>query len=256
MTFEHCYMCEQPACSREHVPPLNLFPASSESGGIDYRINLITVPSCALHNSAKSHDDEFLMVSLAGIIGNNSVGYMHKLGKVDRAVRRSAGRLLDKVVTKKKHVEAVELADNKFVEVIWGTPDIQRLEKCFDHIVRGLHMHHFNAPFQGSVKVHFGYLYHEQPSPRNWNQFIIDRSEIDLQGKLRYGDNSEVFFYQITDKDQYGLFLIRLCFYGGINFYAALCTPDFKAPPDLVSELMNRGVKTVITLGDREYEIN
>ena len=64
----------------------NLFPEASESGGVDYRLNLITVPSCDAHNSAKSNDDEFLMVSLAGIFGSNSIGFMHRLGKVDRAI--------------------------------------------------------------------------------------------------------------------------------------------------------------------------
>src|SRR3954451_9328117 len=94
----HCYMCPALATSREHVPPRNLFPEASETGGVDYRVNLITVPSCDLHNSAKSLDDEFLMVSLAGIIGNNSIGYSHKLRKLDRAIRLSANRLLEEVL--------------------------------------------------------------------------------------------------------------------------------------------------------------
>lgn len=61
-----CYMCVSPATSREHVPPLCLFPESKDVGGKDYRRNLITVPSCDEHNSKKESDDEFLMVSLAG----------------------------------------------------------------------------------------------------------------------------------------------------------------------------------------------
>lgn len=94
--------------SLDHVPPRSLFPESREVGGKDYRVNLITVPSCELHNSAKSHDDEFLMVSLSGIIGNNSIGYRHKLGKVDRAIRRSSNRLLDKVLLQKKELQRIK----------------------------------------------------------------------------------------------------------------------------------------------------
>ncbi len=45
----------------------------------------LTVPSCEKHNNFKSDDDEFLMVSLAGILGNNSIGYIHSRGKVKRA---------------------------------------------------------------------------------------------------------------------------------------------------------------------------
>lgn len=54
-------MCDRLACSREHVPPRNLFPKEKDIRRENYRKNLITVPSCELHNAAKSHDDEFLM---------------------------------------------------------------------------------------------------------------------------------------------------------------------------------------------------
>lgn len=74
---EKCYMCHRDADSREHVPPKCLFPEKKDVGTSAYRNNLITVPSCELHNSNKSKDDEFLMVSIAGIIGNNSIGYAH-----------------------------------------------------------------------------------------------------------------------------------------------------------------------------------
>jgi hypothetical protein len=121
--------------------------------GGDFRKNLITVPSCDLHNASKSRDDEFLMVSLAGIIGNNSIGYQHRFTKVDRTYRRTAFRLLDKVVIKKKSMRTIELEGNRFVEVIWGTPDVARLSTCFDHIARALHYHHVGHRFEGKVKI-------------------------------------------------------------------------------------------------------
>ena len=249
-------MCESEASSREHVPPLSLFPEGRDMGGVDYRKNLITVPSCELHNSAKSLDDEFLMVSLAGIIGNNSIGYMHKIGKVDRAIRRSSGRLLDNVLTKKKHIYKVEVENNKFIQVIWGTPDVNRLKNCFDRVARGLHVHHFNASFEGSIKLHLGFLFHEGKSPKNWDQFVRDKTEMELQGKPRYGDNPDVFFYQVTDKDEFGIFLMRLTFYGGVNVYVSFWPRDAKTPNHLGIELMNNGIKTIITLADKKYEIN
>lgn len=54
-------MCDQPATSREHVPPACLFPEEKDIRTSLFRNNLITVPSCDLHNSKKSTDDEFLM---------------------------------------------------------------------------------------------------------------------------------------------------------------------------------------------------
>jgi hypothetical protein len=214
-------MCEKPSCSREHVPPRNLFPESKDIGGENYRVNLITVPSCEIHNMTKSLDDEFLMVSLAGIIGSNSIGYRHRFGKVDRTIRRSSSRLLEKVVRKKKTF-VIETSRNEFIEVIWGTPDVERLNKCFEHIARGLYFHHFKTRFQGHVRVQLGYLTHDDASSRNFSQFIKRKVELDLEGKQGFGENPEIFFYQVTDKDEFGLFLFRLCFYGGLNIYMDL----------------------------------
>ncbi len=216
----------------------------------------MAIPSCDLHNLAKCHDDEFLMVSLAGIIGNNSIGYRHKLGKVDRAIRRSSNRLLDKVLIKKKEVHRIQMEENKFIEVIWGTPDVKRLIKCFEHIAYGLHFHHFNSPFHGRVHVHLGFLKYDGGNPQTWNQFVKRGTEIELEGKPHYGLNPGVFTYQVTDTDRFGLFLFRLCFYGGLNIYAAMWPSTSSTPCNLAMDLMNRGMKTIITLGDERYEFN
>lgn len=248
-------MCEREADSREHVPPRNLFPEVRDLGR-NYRKNLITVPSCELHNSSKSHDDEFLMVSLAGLVGNNSIGYQHKITKVDRALRRTANRLLDKVLIKRKFVQTVELRDNKFIEVIWGTPDVKRLNFCFDHIARGLHYHHFGSRFDGQVKVMLGYLFHDDSNAKNLVEFIRDRAEIDLTGKPCYGENPDVFNYQVTDFDEHGLFLMKLCFYGGLKVYVSFLHAASSPPHNLAFQLMGMGVETVVTLGEKTYGFN
>jgi hypothetical protein len=127
MELPTCYMCSSLAISKEHVPPKTIFPEIKDSGDVNYRDKLITVPSCDVHNNAKSSDDEFLLVSLAGIIGNNSVGYRHKFTKVDRALRRTSYKLLKKVFVSDLRLETVDLGDNKFIEILWGTPDQKRL---------------------------------------------------------------------------------------------------------------------------------
>ena len=251
-----CYMCNAVAMSREHVPPRNLFPEASEVGGMDYRVNLITVPSCEEHNSAKSHDDEFLMVSLAGIIGNNSIGYMHKLGKVDRAIRASANHLLDQVLIEKTEIHRVEMAENKFIDIIWGTPDVTRLKRCFEHIAHGLHQHHFKVRFVGKVHVLLGYLLHKEHNAKQWSEFIKDRVALDLGGKNSHGSNQAVFYYQVTDHDQFGLYMMRLCFYGGLDVYVGF-TPEGSNPPqNITTKLIEQGIRTVITIGEKAYEFN
>ena len=236
--------------------PRTCFPEAKDVDGADYRVNLITVPSCDDHNTEKSHDDEFLMVSLAGIIGNNSIGYVHKLGKVDRAIRNSAHRLLDQVLIERKAVHQIEIADSQFHQVIWGTPDVQRLKRCFTHIGFGLHKHHFRTPFTGRIEVLLGYLFHSDDNAKTFVEFIRDRSAIDLEGKPRLSSNQDIFYFQVTDPDQFNIFLMKLVFYGGLEVYLAFIPASATQPTLLAFELLAHGVKSIVTLGDKAYVFN
>ena len=131
-----CYMCDRPSSSMEHVPPKCLFPETKDLGR-QYRNNLITVPSCDEHNSHKSADDEFLMASLAGLIGNNSVGLRHKFTKVNRAIYRSKFALLDQAMSGQRW-EYLKVGPHQYVDVLWGKPNYDRLNTCFDRIARTL----------------------------------------------------------------------------------------------------------------------
>ena len=248
-------MCEKAPTSREHVPPKCLFPESKDVNGQNYREDLITVPSCDIHNSKKSKDDEFLMVSTAGIIGNNSIGYQHKFGKVNRAIRRSSNRLLEKVFLRKKHY-LIKTKNNEFIEVIWGTPDYERLLCCYEHISYGIYYHHFGERFLGKLKIIPGYFHKEDKNARTFNQFIRDKTELELKETDKFGSNSEVFYYQFTDKDQFGLFLLKFSFYGGIDIYVSFIPEGVNIPGNLGMELISAGVHTILSLGDKEYEFN
>ncbi len=248
-------MCDEKAVSKEHVPPKCIFPEQKDVSGENYRKELITVPSCEVHNSRKSEDDEFLLVSLAGIFGNNSIGYRHKFGKVDRAIKRSSMKLIDKAFTKKNHY-VIKTKNNYFLEVIWGTPDHIRLNNCFKHIAYGLYFEHFNHKFNGKVKVLLGYLHNTDVSNNNIVQFIKDRAQIDLLDIPEQGKNPEVFCYQFAEPDQFGLYLLYLRFYGGIDIYISMMPDNTEKPVHLGFELINIGMPVTITLGDKTYPIN
>lgn len=251
-----CYICDCPGDTSEHVPPRAIFPAQKDFPGENHRVDLITVPSCVTHNSGKSDDDEFLLVSLAGLIGNNSIGYRQQQTKVDRAIRRSSARLLEKVFIANRKLLRVDLADNKFVDVLVGTPDAERLIKCFDHIVRGLHYHHFGKKLTGETKSMLGFVLHQSANARNFQRFIEDRAGLELATQPRHGSNPDVFYYQTTEPDQFGAFLFHLCFYGSVSIYVAVMLDGNPRPYHLGIDLMNRGIRTVLTLGDKSYEIN
>ncbi len=249
-----CYMCNEPATSREHVPPRCLFPELKDVGA-DCRQNLLTVPSCDEHNSGKASDDEFLMVSLAGIIGNNSIGYAHKFSKVNRAIHRSSFSLLNQAMKNQKW-SVVEFGPNKFIDVVWGTPDYDRLLRCFDRIARGVHMAHFGRKFRGQSKTILGYIPSDSPNPAEFQRFTRDKVAIELEGKPRLGGNHEVFNFQFTDPDQFGLYLLHLRFYGGLDVYVSLIPDCCEIPANLAMLLIEGGIETTITMGEKDYRFN
>jgi hypothetical protein len=245
-------MCDRNAISSEHVPPKNLFPQLKDIGE-DYRKYLITVPSCEIHNGAKSKDDEFLMVSLAGIFGNNSIGYLHKFTKVNRAIKRTSNRLLDKAYKKRKHYYLK--TDNAFLEIIWGTPDHTRLLNSFEHIAYGLHYHHLKKPFKGKIKIILGYLHSKDESNNNFVQFIRHQAKIDLINIPKYGENKDVFYYQFSEPDSYGTYLVHMRFYGGIDVYASFLPEDKPKPYDLGIAIANACDEIIFKVEDKEYRV-
>lgn len=248
-----CYRCNAPAVSVEHVPPKCLFPERADVSGNDLRKNLITVPSCNEHNAGKSDDDEFLMVSLAGVIGNNSVGYRHKFGKVERALRRRSYRLLSKVLLGEHTLHQLPLDNNRFVEVIWGTPDVERLTRCFEHIGYGLHYHHFGRQFSGTLRVHLGFLQHPEGNARTFNAMIRARAEIDLAGQPTLGANPDVFRFIVSEPDSFSTFLMKLHFYGGLEVYVAFIPDGIDLPAHPLNELLKAGIPTTVTLKEQEF---
>jgi hypothetical protein len=83
-----CYMCDQPATSKEHVPPRCLFPKGQ-------RDRLITVPSCDTHNREKSQDDEYLrdVLNMTLQASHNAVSQEIVSGPLMRALFNGASQL-------------------------------------------------------------------------------------------------------------------------------------------------------------------
>jgi len=89
-----CYWCGGIATSLEHIPPKCIFPEKKDIDKIfnqSFRDELITVPSCDLHNSKKSKDDEYFLVCLSSLVGNNDVSLIHTYTKVRRALIHNHG---------------------------------------------------------------------------------------------------------------------------------------------------------------------
>ena len=250
-----CYQCGSPANSREHVPPLCLFPETKDVKGINLRKDLITVPSCEIHNSKKSTDDEFLMISIAGIVGNNFIGFIHNHTKVTRAIRRKSSRFLGSVILKKNKSFFFKNDTKKNFPITQGIPDVQRLIKCFEHIAYGLYFHKFQKIFDGEVKVLLGFILYDDDNSQTLVDFIKEKFAIEELALQIEGVNKEVFTYQFSKEDEHGIVGLKLVFYEGADVFIAF-VPNNVNTTNLGVELVKQGIKTVFTLGDKEFVFN
>lgn len=218
MKLKYCYWCGKQATSMEHIPPKCLFPEKKDVEAIlnkSYRNNLITVPSCDEHNLRKSHNDEYLMVHLASVVGNNSLAYLHTQTKVKRSLEYNRN-LID--------IERKGIIANRssIFPVLIVNADSSKLIHSFESIARGLYYHEFHKVFKGKVTIISTLLKHpEYPDA----SVFIDESLHLIKREQKYwlsevkGNNPEVFTYQISPTDDLGTFTIFLKFYESIEVY-------------------------------------
>ena len=65
-----------------------------------------------------------------------------------------------------------------------------------------------------------------------------------------------MFSFQLTDPDQFGLFLVHMRFYGGLDVYTTMIPDGTEMPFDLTLALMNGGIHTIISADGKVYEFN
>ena len=210
---EVCYFCGNPASSREHVPPKGLFPKSKDSpDGKDYRNNLLTVPSCAIHNTGKSKDDEYLLYFLSMNLVSNPVGQRQLRTKVERARQRKP-LLMDRFLLEHKRVWVQEFEDEPLQETMAIPIDIQRLINQFEHIARGVYFLEKRKiwPRKLRIRDEFTLDLHDSDSNKCLEKMVKIANDI-FRGIEEKGDNPEIFRYQIAEREEQ--IIMRLHFYG------------------------------------------
>lgn len=256
MENKFCYKCGKVATSREHVPPICLFPEAKDVMGLNFRKDLITVPSCDEHNSKKSHDDEFLMLSIAGIVGNNLVGYLQTQTKVDRAIRRKGKAFLNKEVIKNFKHQTIKSKSGRKYPVLYGNPNYDRLVNCFEHIAYGIYFHEFGDCFDGDVKMLLGFISYNDKNTQTMVEMVKEKFRIDEISKDIKGENPSIFKYQFFEPDQFGLIGMVMTFYEGTEAFVAFLPKNSKEPFDLSLSLLNAGIPTLIEVGNKTFEFN
>lgn len=210
---EKCYHCGQPAVTREHVPPKCLFPEKSDK---DYRVNLITVPSCDLHNSVKSGDDQFMMVYFVALA--RDLDYTKLKPHIDKAIRTIIRRphLVSEYTDQFKIVAANEMTERHDID--WHDPEnfiemqsnYKRICDFFASVARGILFHTRGVQWEGGVLVmpHFlGTLVAD--NGKNLTESLTSQ----IVSEYSLGNNKDIFYY--ADHVQGGIvkYSVDMCFY-------------------------------------------
>jgi len=242
-------MCGAPATSREHIPPLCLFPEEKDVQTSMFRNNLITVPSCDLHNAKKSKDDEFLMANLAGIVGNNVIGFIHMQTKVKRALERKGNNFLDAIM-KDRLQSNLKGSSGKTYPVLIGKPDLPRLHSCFKHIAHGLYRHKFGSRFEGTSHILIDFVTYESEKAETYKLLCRKRFEMEPQKLQTEGNTPEIFKYEFFDPDEFGLIAMKMTFYNGAVVFVSFQPTTAKEPQNLMTELIKSGIPLSVFFDD------
>lgn len=197
-----CFACERAATTREHVPPLCPFPEAKDTGGQDFRRNVITVPACSGHNLAKSSDDEYFLWVLATNLSDNSVAQRQVFTKLARAHdRRSA--LGKSVLRHAKDVTVVDSHTQTKHDAVEVPLDAIRSERVLALVALGLYWHHFRERWTGSIRVHPDFIGHADSvqilDVDTHRLFLFDAAEKLFAAESKCGENPDVFWYQVHE---------------------------------------------------------
>lgn len=214
-----CYMCCRDKTSVEHVPPRCLFPEQKDlADGIDLRKQLITVPSCNIHNSQKSHDDEYLLYALLLNIPNNETAKNHTFTKIMRAVEKNPAIIAGLQNSEQIPVTCVSKTGEK-TNTIAVQIDEARLRGSLESIGCALYYHHFKSKWEGQIDVHLHFLKYitecdaaDLNKPGEKLQAHIEKLMADQK---KHGENPEVFCYQVTDGAKPYMAIMYLRIYEG-----------------------------------------
>lgn len=232
-----CYRCERLATTRDHVPPSCFFPKSKylPQGSKNYRDNLVTVPSCELHNNLRSRDDEYT-AALFALTAGSPLSSQLLSSKWIHSLLRNEGSL-GKRIFRKSHPVNVVVKEGKILvqrDTVSLTIEVERIERVLEAIARGIYFQHNNCQLRwngGCMVFGLNLLSKElKPASNAHDLAQLDECFKSLEdhqglGLDRRGSHPEIFYYQFFQANS-GDIKIRMVFYANIVFLVFLCHLD------------------------------
>jgi hypothetical protein len=216
--MQTCYACQNPATTREHIPPLCLFPERKDTvDDVDYRRKLITVPSCKEHNLNKSGDDEYLLYVLSINLEANVIAQA-QWTKLKRAIERRPA-LWNSMSSNSEDVDVMDSHTGKIYKTVQMDLNGARFQRALELIALGLYRHHFGERWEGNIHVHSDFVaFSQQPNTTDIDAnrvLVFNCAKKIFANTPRNGNNQDVFWYQVYEQANPLHCLIRLGFYEG-----------------------------------------
>lgn len=208
MTTLQCYMCPEFATSDEHAPPRCLFPERKDTpDGRDHRKNLITVPSCEAHNSAKSKDDEYFLHVLAGSYTSSQIGLTQFTTKVGRAFDRAPSKASkfseNSAPVFLRRLEQSEWEDGAQI-IVQG----DRIDAVLSNCARALYFRETGKRFTGPAIVLTGFTRYTDKRIQSSVSAGLAATENYFGRQAAKGENPEVFWYKFEEGKRTAIFLL------------------------------------------------
>jgi hypothetical protein len=209
-------MCESLATTKEHAPPRCIFPKAKDTGGRDFRKNLIKVQSCKKHNTEKSKDDTYFLYCLAMNILSNSEAQNQFATKIMRDITRNKN-LIERILKNHESVKIENTETGDIENTIALKIENTRIREQLDSISRAIHFHHYKEKWLDEIHVFSTFIFSDD---------IELNSAVDKMDSMTnelflnidfYGENPEIFKYQVCDSKNLGVGekMMRLHFYEG-----------------------------------------
>lgn len=218
MNMDECFACPNHATTREHVPPICLFPELKDTvDGRDHRKSLITVPACEEHNTNKSADDWYFLWVLSTNVMANTVGTYQAMTKLARGHKRRpvlGASIIDNAVDVMVDIPQA----SGMLEASEAPLDGERFDRILRLVALGVYRHHYGRRWLGQANIQPDFIGTSGPQLRAKNA-SLRRELFDVAGRLfdgqpRYGHNPDVFWYQTADALESDACVMRFAFYG------------------------------------------
>lgn len=212
---KNCYLCGGAKYSVEHVPAKCFFPQNP-----NYRKNLITVPSCKVHNEATSKDDEYVRNIICMSIGNNEIAFNQFFNKVKGSFENSL-KLREQTFQTTKQVFVRESQNGSVQQTYMFKIDRERFDKVIKKIGYALYYHKYGKVWQRGLIIATDSLLNVDSQQDGQMRELISIIRENLVIPKFDGNNPEVFQYKFEEIsfEEISFEVLWMRFYGSFEVF-------------------------------------